>query len=56
MNNDLRYLKRRLAAARKRAAYWSGRPSGPGRGHAGGERDPDFEYELAMDDCNALAD
>ena len=52
-------LRKRLKAARARAAYWSGRPSAPGRGfnpYADNDRDPDMEYEMAMVDCEALAD
>ena len=60
MHDDtLATLKKRLNAARKRAAYWSGRPSGRGFGfssraaHSGQQ---DEEYETAMTDCDALAD
>ena len=58
MQNEVKDLKRRLQAARQRAAYWSGRPSGRGFGYnpnANNGRDADMEYEMAISDCNYLA-
>ena len=56
---NLKRLKRLLAAARRRAKYWSGVPSFRGFGFAGGVRSrgdhPDLEYETALDDCEAVA-
>ncbi len=58
---DVPELKRRLRAARQRAAYWSGRPSTRGFGFRPGSRGrpkhghPDLEYETAMCDITTLA-
>lgn len=52
-------LRRQLRNARQRARYWSGNPSGRGFGfspRATATSDADAEYEMAMDDCAALAD
>jgi hypothetical protein len=56
----LQDLRRRLANSRKRAAYWSGRPSftaksfKPGRGGRA-LIGPDEEYEMAMCNTESLA-
>ena len=52
----LRDLKRRLANARKRAAFWSGRPNFSGRGFVGSSGHGDDEYSLAMCDIRRLCD
>ena len=53
----LKELRRRLDLARKRVAYWSGRPSASGYGYSPGSgADADIEYENALADCDALAD
>lgn len=58
---ELERLRRRLDCARKRAAYWSGRPSFTAKSFVPGRRSraligPDEEYEIAMTDVAALAD
>ena len=53
----LKELRRRLNLARKRVAYWSGRPSASGYGYSPGSgADAGIEYEKALADCDALAD
>lgn len=56
--DNLSQLERRLRNAKKRALYWSGVPSRSGSGHkpANTQRDADAEYEMALDDCRAIAD
>ena len=50
-------LRKRLKNARHRAAYWSGRPSARGFGYCPySGADADIEYEMALDDCHAIAD
>ncbi|MEM8519457.1 hypothetical protein [Janthinobacterium sp. CAN_S7] len=58
-------LKKRLANARRRASYWSGRPSftfGHSMSRVASERlnargsNHEMEYESAMDDVGSLAE
>lgn len=67
MSNSVAELMARLKAARQRAKYWSGCPTGrPGAAYAMSAQaiarlaargsDHELEYEQALDDCNALAD
>lgn len=54
------FLKRRLASARRRVAYWSGRPSFRGFGFNPNSRRArvggcHVEYETALDDVYSLA-
>lgn len=61
MNNEkLKKLKQSLAKARQRASYWSGRPSHRGYGFAvnkeSNQTGSSLKYELALDDCHAIAD
>lgn len=57
---DLPQLKRRLANARMRAVYWSGRPSFTDKSYSTsklrGFKDQDVEYEIAISDITSLAD
>lgn len=48
-------LKTRLRNAKARAKYWSGSAFGVGYAH-NTRRSPAEEYELAMSDCDAIAD
>ena len=54
----LELLQRRLKNARKRARYWSGNPSSTGFGyqHRTSSARADIEYEMAVDDCESIAD
>lgn len=49
-------LKRLLKNARRRAVYWSGRPSFTGFGYSPGNAAHEIEYEAAIDDITALCD
>lgn len=59
---DLRKLRQQLKNARRRAVYWSGRPSFCGFGFRPGVRSrassghPDLQYEICLDDIGALCD
>lgn len=56
---DLDNLKKRLRSAKQRARYWSGNPSSSGFGYNPASTsgcDADTEYEMALDDCSAIAD
>lgn len=56
MKHDLITLRRRYGNARRRARFWSGRPSLSGRGPTGRNLTTgrmDEKYELAMCDCQA---
>ncbi|MAG64984.1 MAG: hypothetical protein CMK74_03815 [Pseudomonadales bacterium] len=62
-SDTLEQLHRQLRNAKQRARYWSGNPSGRGFGFspittatADADADADAAYEMAMDDCAALAD
>ncbi|MEL0169825.1 MAG: hypothetical protein VW877_17030 [Pseudomonadaceae bacterium] len=58
-NDALDQLRRQLRNARQRARYWSGNPSARGFGFSPittATADADAAYEMAMDDCAALAD
>jgi hypothetical protein len=54
----LESLQLRLRNARKRARYWSGNPSPTGFGYqpSTSSAKADIEYEMAVDDCEAIAD
>nr|WP_143178586.1 hypothetical protein [Pseudomonas aeruginosa] len=57
--DNLDKLRTRLRNAKKRARYWSGVPSSTGFGYSpanGSACDADAEYEMALDDCAAIAD
>lgn len=56
MKSRLADLKRRLKNARRRAVYWSGRPSFSGFGYSPSNSDHDIQYEAAIDDVNSLCD
>ena len=58
--DELARLKRRLANARKRAAFWSGRPSSTAKSfkptsYRSRLEGADMEYEIAMTDMESLA-
>jgi hypothetical protein len=56
---NLDELRKRLRNAKQRARYWSGNPSSSGFGYSpasGSACDADAEYEMALDDCAAIAD
>lgn len=57
---EIEDTRRRLANARRRVAYWSGRPSFRDFGYRPSNSrsrlgNPDFEYEMALDDVRNLA-
>lgn len=56
---ELERLKRKLKNAKRRAVYWSGRPSFLGFGFRPGKgrrhEDDTIEYEMAMSDIDSLA-
>ncbi|MCS8414896.1 hypothetical protein N0754_19400 [Pseudomonas aeruginosa] len=57
--DELDQLRKRFRNAKQRARYWSGIPSGTGFGYnpaSGSACDADAEYEMALDDCAAIAD
>lgn len=57
--DHLANLKKRLRNAQQRARYWSGNPSNSGFGYDPtntSSGDADTEYEMALDDCTAIAD
>lgn len=57
--DNLEQLRKRLRSAKQRARYWSGVPSSSGVGFnpaSSNARDADTEYEMALDDCAAIAD
>lgn len=60
-SGQIRDLKQRLANARRRVAYWSGRPSFRGFGFRPNGRKATtgghaLEYEMALDDVKSLAE
>ncbi|HBN9243680.1 hypothetical protein FA378_27210 [Pseudomonas aeruginosa] len=57
--DNVELLRKRLRSAKQRARYWAGVPNRSGFGYkpAGSSTyDADAEYEMALDDCAALAD
>lgn len=57
--DNLEQLRKRLRSAKQRARYWSGVPSSSGFGYkpaSSNACDADTEYEMALDDCAAIAD
>lgn len=55
MSESVARLMRRFRNARRRAAYWSGRPSLTGAGHRVKRTDASIMYEQAMTDQKNLA-
>ncbi|HEJ2342271.1 TPA: hypothetical protein ACWLUJ_005788 [Pseudomonas aeruginosa] len=55
--DQLDQLRKRFRNAKQRARYWSGIPSNSGFGYNPASAcDVDAEYEMALDDCAAIAD
>ncbi len=57
--DNLEQLRKRLRCAKQRARYWSGVPSSSGFCYnpaSSSACDADTEYEMALDDCAAIAD
>lgn len=57
--DELEKLRQRLHNAKQRARYWSGVPSPSGFGYnpaSNSACEVDANYEMALDDCAAIAD